>query len=117
MSKLYFLKEGDELCHPKEYYENAMRSHGWTELTVLQAEPQHNTGFFWCRHFGEIGEIGEVCGKSCKEYDPRNGRSGACKDFRLPMTAGKEVTLKLPKIITPVRIRSDKAYVERNAPT
>ena len=98
MSKLYFLKEDDELCHPKEYYEDAMREHGWTEIKVMEAVSVRNTGFFWCREFGDIFECG-TCGKDCKSYDPRNGKSGACKDFRLPMAAGKDVTLKLPKSI------------------
>ncbi len=35
------------------------------------------------------------CGRQCELYDPRNGRSGACRSLTRGYTKGKQVTFRL----------------------
>ena len=55
------------------------------ETKVWEAEIEIDGDYFFCKVFGEIGEKSEAensCGKSCKNYSPRNGKSGHCKNKR-----------------------------------
>ncbi len=50
------------------------------EMDVFLAEKVKDSGHFFCKHFTMIGDksAGD-CGKVCYAYQPRNGKSGACK--------------------------------------
>ena len=56
-----------------------MREAGIKEMTVHEAKIVKKTGFFYCHYFNEVGEVGVGCGKDCKAYSPRNGKSGRCR--------------------------------------
>ena len=79
MMKLYFRQDEDEFCTTIEAHKEYMRENDITELTIYQAKRTTGTGYFWCTHFHEVGEVGEGCGKECEAYSPRNGKNGRCR--------------------------------------
>ncbi len=54
------------------------KSDNLTEIEVIKAKRDTGQGYFFCKHFGSVGEVGQGCGKSCEAYKPRNGKSGRC---------------------------------------
>jgi len=70
----------------KDYDRSALRSqvdymieHGLCEMDLWLAKREIKSSYFFCKHFGEVGNKTEgVCGKSCEGYKPRNGKSGVC---------------------------------------
>ena len=94
MTSKYFLTPDASFCYDKKYFQDQMKEQGWNELKVIEAIQEKRTGFFYCKYFGEIGEVGEGCGKICTAYNPRNGKSGRCKHSSIPYSPGKEVILK-----------------------
>jgi hypothetical protein len=56
-----------------------MKDNGLAELKLFEAERELNSGFFFCKEFHEVGEVGESCGKLCEKYAPLNGKNGRCK--------------------------------------
>lgn len=97
--KFYFKNEGDEICYTEEKILADMKSDGIDELTVLEAYPyKASGGIFWCKHDCFCGDDSyEYCGKdNCRNYTPRNGKSGCCKYYTTIMYGtGDEVTLKV----------------------
>ena len=92
----YYFRKNDERCYTKEYHLDWMKDNELTEMEVYEAVPEHGTGMFTCAEFGEIGEVGEGCGKMCDMYQPRNGKNGICKSYRTPYgQTDKKITLKL----------------------
>jgi len=76
-----------------------MEDEGLTELEVSEAEPVHGTGEFYCAEIGEMNGGGEYCGNGCISYQPRNGKNGICKSYRLPYAeTDRKVTIKLPRL-------------------
>lgn len=80
MSKYYF-QSGDESCYPLAYHRQCMDDWGLQELTVFEAKVERGTGYFFCKEFSDVGEVGEGCGKGCSKYTPRNGKNGICKHY------------------------------------
>lgn len=81
MSKLYF-SELDELrCYSLEDIRKEMKEKNIDELKVFEARAVHGEPYFYCTEFQEVEEVGESCGKSCIEYNPRNGKSGICRYY------------------------------------
>ncbi len=75
-----FFNNLDEMCRPLSYHINEMVHEGVDELTLNLAEREIGSDFFYCRKFDVVGEKSEWgCGRECKHYAPRNGKSGACK--------------------------------------
>lgn len=59
-----------------------MEETGISEMDLWLAERVTNSPYFYCQHYGEVGERSEgSCGKICKGYKPRNGKSGICKNY------------------------------------
>ena len=80
MSKYYFRKDReDEGCYSLSFLRNKMKDEELSELVLYEAKIERNSGYFWCREFQEVGEVGEGCGKECNKYSPRNGKSGRCR--------------------------------------
>jgi hypothetical protein len=78
--KYYFSDMRDELrCYTMADHIEYMRENEIPEMTVNLAKIEFGTGYFFCREFQDIGEVGESCGKQCKKYIPRNGKNGRCK--------------------------------------
>lgn len=92
--KLYFLTKDTEFCQNKESIYEEMRVQGITEIKVYEAIKTKDNDFFYCKHFGEVGEKG-LCGKECPYYEPRNGKKGCCKHVGNMYELGNLVTLKL----------------------
>ena len=81
MAKYYFLEEdSDDGCWDLEGIKDIIEHQlGLKEKEVYEAKMIKGLGFFYCSKFGEVGETSEGgCGKVCKEYKPRNGKSGRC---------------------------------------
>lgn len=96
---LYFLTAHDDICHHELYFRQIMRDEGLTEIEVFKAEPFKIKGIFWCSEHGFCGDGSEnYCGKvnDCKQYQPRNGKSGCCVfHSSILYEHGDKVTLKL----------------------
>jgi len=96
MPKMYFYVEDGEYSYDLESIEDMIRCDELTEKEVFEAGRMVGEGFSWCKYHGEVIMKGEgICGKSCKEYDPRNGKSGACKKLGYCYTPIKKVLIKL----------------------
>lgn len=76
----YFLeKDNCDLCHPLSYFRDKIKEEELSELVLYEAKMNTNSGYFYCREFQDVGEVGETCGKFCDKYSPRNGKSGRCR--------------------------------------
>lgn len=86
MSKYFFRKSEDwdfaEMCYTLQYHKDYMREHDIKEMQVYEAKRETSNLYFYCNHFGEIGESNDTCGKGCDLYKPRNGKSGVCIHHR-----------------------------------
>jgi len=71
-----------------------MKKHNLKEMKVFKAIREKDSGFMFCRYYNEVGEIGE-CGRSCKNYKPRNKIKGICKHYSFVYEPGKLVLIKL----------------------
>jgi hypothetical protein len=77
---LYFRSADSELCHSIDYFYDEMIENGITELEVYEAIPETVKDIFWCKAQCFCGDSGnDECGKDCRDYSPRNGKSGCCK--------------------------------------
>ena len=95
MAKFYFIHKEDETCGNLESVKDFMRLNEMVELEVFEAKIEKNTGMFWCKEFGEIGEVGQGCGKTCVSYKPRNKISGRCNHSGSVYGLGNKVSIKL----------------------
>lgn len=80
MAKYYFQKDA-EMCYTLDYHRNYMKENGLKEMDVFEAKIEHGTGYFFCREFMLLSEVGESCGKVCEKYAPLNGKNGRCKHY------------------------------------
>ncbi len=80
MKKLYFTVES-ERCYTEQEHREQMKENNETDRTLFEAKIDRESGMFFCREFGEIGEKNETCGKQCSKYTPRNKKSGICKHY------------------------------------
>jgi len=78
------------MCFDLRSHVEDARREGLTEIRLLEAVPEKVSGMFWCKAVDAVGEDGE-CGRQCQHYDPRNGKSGICKEKSILYTHGKEV--------------------------
>ncbi len=95
-TQYYFGSKDDEICYDIEHFQANMVVDKVDTIEVFKAIPERISGVFWCKVFQEWGERNDyTCGKHCKEYDPRNGRSGCCKHYsNISYEAGEKVILK-----------------------
>jgi len=79
--KYYFCDAYDESvrCHTLKFLQDYANENEITDLRIVEAKIETGTSYFYCTEYGEIGETGESCGKTCDKYLPRNGKSGRCK--------------------------------------
>lgn len=78
--QLYFLDEDSETCHTLEYHLENAKSDELKEIELFEAVPDPSKDYFWCRADSSVCMSDDnPCGKSCEDYDPRNGKSGICK--------------------------------------
>ena len=93
--KKYFETKYSENCHSIDYFYDMMRLEELTEMEVFEAKIEYGTGLFWCNKQGELGEVGEGCGKMCEEYKPRNGKNGRCVHSGPVYSPDQKVKIKL----------------------
>lgn len=94
---MYFLNLYDDRCYSMDYIQLTLREQNWNEIKVYKAKrlKASETGFFYCKHFDYMGEIGESCGKYwCDKYEPNNGKNGRCKYYGYLYEAGELITIK-----------------------
>jgi len=77
--KLYFSNFEDN-CYPISFWENYKKENQLDKLELTEAAIVFGTGFFFCKIFKEVGEVGN-CGKQCHKYKPNNGKNGRCKSY------------------------------------
>jgi len=97
--KKYFETKDSEICHNIEYFYDMMRLEELTEMEVFEAKVEFGTGLFWCNKFREVGEVGEGCGKMCKEYKPRNDKNGRCIHSGNVYECCEKVKIKLKNVM------------------
>lgn len=89
----FFLKIDDEFAQDRLYILEYMRENKIERLEVFKAVIDTVTGFLYCKHFGEIGEVGFGCGKECSYYTPRNGKNGRCRHSAHTYSPGESITI------------------------
>ena len=96
--KYYFQYSEDEQCYPLSYFKEKMIEDNLNEITLIEAEKMDVTDYFWCSEYYTVGEKGE-CGKFCKKYEPRNGKSGCCKHYSTQFyeLSDKKITIRMKK--------------------
>lgn len=97
--KYYFIKGIDDICFSKQYWIDHTNENNLSNITLFEAEHEHGTGYFYCDKFNVVGEVNQSCNKiQCDQYKPRNKKGGICSHHRLPMTHGKEITIKIKQL-------------------
>jgi hypothetical protein len=74
-----------------------MKENKLSEIEVYKAIKEKINGIFWCTKYKFCGDgTQDYCGKQCRDYSPRNGKSGRCRfhtnDLYIP---GDKITLIL----------------------
>jgi len=79
--KFYFADEIEsEFCYPIDFYKQIFERESLEKIKLTEAIILQDKSVFYCSAFQSVGEIAESdCGNSCKEYNPRNGKSGRCR--------------------------------------
>ena len=77
--KLYFEASDDEQCYTLKWHKQLMKEYGIDRIELRLARRVTGEGFFYCKHFFEVGISGDNCGIQCEEYSPRNGKNGRCR--------------------------------------
>jgi hypothetical protein len=82
VSSRFFFRKDDATCYKLDAHIDYMLFHGINDMDLFLAKRETNAPYFFCKHFGEVGDKSEsLCGKFCKGYQARNGKSGACKHY------------------------------------
>jgi hypothetical protein len=77
--KYYFDDNDGEYSHNLQFYKDLIKDNNLKELKLFEASVVKGTNMFFCKKLGEIGEVGQDCGKMCGNYSPRNGKNGRCR--------------------------------------
>lgn len=95
--KYYFERSDSEICYSVDHFKDIMKYDKIDELEVYEAIPEIFKDIFWCKVECFCGDDSkDSCGKQCKSYNPRNGKSGCCKNFTHHLFAhGEKTVLKL----------------------
>jgi hypothetical protein len=78
MGKFYFYDKDDQFCYKLDEIKDRIFDDELTEKKVF-----------------EVGEVGEGCGNSCKDYKPRNGKNGRCIHSGYCYVPAEEILVKL----------------------
>ena len=79
----YYFEVGNwENCFDLDYYKDRIID-GEKSIDLVGAVIDYGGDSLWCVTQGEMIERGDNdCGKMCSFYQPRNGKSGMCKEAR-----------------------------------
>lgn len=76
MKKYY--GNGGERVYPKTYWADQAEDTG--KPVIVELQKREKGGQLFCSCNGEfLIDTRESCGFQCKDYDPRNGKSGCCR--------------------------------------
>ena len=92
--KYYFYENNDERAENLGTIIDTMSDNGIKEKVVFEAITDKCKDYFYCSYHNEGGESG-MCGKSCDEYKPRNGKNGICKYRMFCAEKGEQVLIKI----------------------
>ena len=96
MKKHYFENEDSEMAFTKEYFIGEMKENELPEMKLMEAIPSKDKDYFYCYFAMEVAEKEEdTCGKWCDGYEPRNGKSGVCKNKRRTSEWGRSLIMKV----------------------
>lgn len=95
--KLYFPDFPPEFCWPLDEIKDAMRFHERDTAVLTEAKRDVGGATFCCKKHGVCFERNDfICGSTCKEYSPRNGKSGICKHWGHTFSpTDKTITVKI----------------------
>jgi hypothetical protein len=94
-TKLYFKEIDSEMCYSLEHHIEEARIEGRKQIELFEAVTEKIEQTFWCKELLSLGWQGD-CGKQCKKYNPRNGKSGMCKHRSNTLYShGEKVTIKI----------------------
>lgn len=95
MKKYYFENEDSEMAFTKDYFISEMKENELPEMKLMEAIPSKDKDYFYCRFAMEVAEKEEdTCGKGCDGYEPRNGKSGVCKNKICTREWGRSLIMK-----------------------
>jgi hypothetical protein len=97
MPKLYFPDLNPEFCYTLDAIEDMMLNDERKSAVLTEAKRDVGGDHFFCKEHGECYErIRFYCGSHCKEYAPRNGKSGICKHWGHTFSpTDKTITVKI----------------------
>jgi hypothetical protein len=102
-SKNYLEKDSDGLCYRLDYWKDDVDVRE-REIVLEEMKVEYGNGLFYCSEHEFCGDVGEDCGTSCKEYEPRNGKSGRCKHSKNTYEGtGKYFTLTRDKKLIAIK--------------
>lgn len=93
--KMYFYEADSTTCTTLEFIKDMIYDNDLTEKEVYKAVRSVGEGLMYCTQYGEVGEVGQGCGKTCKYYEPRNGKNGRCRFSGYCYSHGEKVLIKL----------------------
>lgn len=78
---MYFLKGDEGVCYQLDHWKDYMAFNELKEVELFEAKRETGTGYFFCKEFQDICDVGEGCGRFCDKYKPNNGKNGRCKHY------------------------------------
>lgn len=82
INKRYFFRKNDTMCYTIKSHLDFLIENNINEIDLHLANRDFNTTYFYCKHFNTIGDkLESSCGKLCHAYNPRNKKTGICKDY------------------------------------
>ena len=94
--QMYFCPAiSEEYCYPLNRIVDEMNEQELQQVTVAKAVRETNTNYFFCKAIDLplSKKDDDPCGKSCSDYEPRNGKNGCCKHRGFCYAPGDEFTL------------------------
>ncbi len=92
---MYFEDANAETCWELDYLHAPASFEEGETVTVFTAIPDREQRACLKFPFVWIEKEDSPCGRQCELYDPRNGRSGACRSLTHGYTKGNQVTFRL----------------------
>jgi len=92
--QFYFKHSDSEICYQENHFTSELNV--GESIQVFEAHSDRiGGGIFWCREYLFCGDdSSETCGRQCKDYEPRNGKSGCCRHYSTILYVhGEKVTL------------------------
>lgn len=106
--KMYLI-DGDTECYPIDEILDKMADEDLEELTVELAEKEKHPDEFWCICDSEAYPLGGgICGNECINYEPRNGKSGICRNHGYTYIGTKQYTLNINGELKEIKEKTNK---------